>query len=157
MFKSLVSAALAASLTIGAPALGYAAAAHSHAAASTKLEVKLNQGRKWASDDALRLGMTQIRQDMAASLPKIHKGTFKPADYDALAGKVQAQVDHIVGNCKLPEDADLVLHGILEQVLDGIGGMKGPERRSAGAVKVVEALDVYGKSFEHPGWKPVAH
>jgi hypothetical protein len=156
--KSFFRVALAASLAIGATAFAQAAGGHSHAGANaTKLEVKLNQGRKWASDDALRAGMGQIRQDMTASLPKIHKGAFKPTEFDALAGKVQAQVDHITANCKLPEDADLVLHGILEQVLDGIGAMKGAERRSAGAVKVVEALNVYGKTFEHPGWKPVGH
>jgi hypothetical protein len=155
--RSVISMALAATLAAGAFVPAYAAGAHSHAAASTKLEVKLNQGRKWASDDALRGGMGQIRQDMAAALPKIHKGKLNAAEFDALSGKVQAQVDHITANCKLPEDADLVLHGILEQILDGIGSMKGPERRSAGAVKVVEALNVYGKTFEHPGWKPVAH
>jgi hypothetical protein len=156
--KSLTRVALAVSLAIGAPVLAHAAGAHSHAGASAthKLEVKLNQGRKWASDDPLRAGMGQIRQDIAASLPRIHKGKFKPAEFDALAGKVQAQVDHITANCKLPEDADLVLHGILEQILDGIGAMKGADR-TVGAVKVVEALNVYGKTFEHPGWKPVAH
>lgn len=158
LIKSLTGLALAASLAMGAPLGAHAAGDHSHAGApAAKLEVKLNQGRKWASDDALRASMSRIRQDMAASLPKIHKGAFRRADFDALAGKVQAQVDHITANCKLPEDADLVLHGILEQILDGIGTMKGTERRSAGAVKVVESLDVYGKTFDHPGWKPLAH
>jgi hypothetical protein len=155
--KSMITMALAAGLAIGGAALAQAAGAHSHSAASAqKLEVKLDQGRKWASDEALRTGMSQMRRDMAASLPGIHGKKLKPAEYEALAGKLQAQVDHITANCKLPEDADLVLHGILEQVLDGIGAMKTTARRE-GAVKVVNALDVYGKTFDHPGWKPMAH
>jgi hypothetical protein len=35
--------------------------------------------------------------------------------------------------------------------------MKAGSHREEGAVKVVEALNAYGKHFNHPGWKPIKH
>lgn len=137
------------------PSLG--AGAHSHGTeAAARLEVKLNNGKRWQSDEALRTGMSKMRAEVASALPKIHKGKFSPADYSALAGKLHGQIDYVTANCKLPEDADLVLHGILEQMIAGADAMKAEGNRAAGALKIVEALNVYGKSFDHPGWKTIA-
>ena len=46
---------------------------------------------------------------------------------------------------------------VLEQILDGIAVMKADRGRAEGAVKVVQALELYGTYFNHTGWKPPKH
>ena len=84
------------------------------------MELTLNNGQKWQTDEALRTGMSQIREVVDASLPPIHAGRYSAADLSTLADWVQEQVDFVVANCKLPEEADLQLHLALTQILDGI-------------------------------------
>jgi len=142
----------------GSPALA-AGPTHSHgAAAGPALELQLDNGAKWATDDALRRGMTGMRETMTAALPRIHAGGMARSDYEALADRVMAQVDYVVENCRLPEEADAQLHLVIAQILDGIGVMKDAGADGAeGAVVVVRALDAYGDAFNHPGWTPMAH
>lgn len=152
--RFFTAAALALGLVLGPLGAATAAENHGHGA---PVELKLNAGKKWQTDDALRRGMGEIRQAMAESLNPIHESKFTPAKFDALAASIQTQVDYVVGNCKLPEDADQQLHVVLEQILDGIGEMKTDKQRDQGAVKIVKALDTYGKYFDHAGWAPLAH
>lgn len=94
----VVAAAVAAAC---APAAFAAPAAHEHdAAAPTQLH--LDQGRKWASDAALRQGMGNVRALVAPQVPEAHAGTMTAAQYAALAAKVEVEVGRIVANCKLP-------------------------------------------------------
>lgn len=140
----------------GGPALA-AGAAHSHGAAAG-LELQLDNGAKWATDDALRRGMTGMRDAITAALPRIHAGGMGRSDYEALADRVMSQVAYVVENCRLPEAADAQLHLVIAQILDGIGVMKDAGADAAeGAVVVVRALDAYGEAFNHPGWTPMAH
>ncbi|MDT3684270.1 MAG: hypothetical protein RO009_04410 [Pseudorhodoplanes sp.] len=152
--KFLVPAIIAA-LLWGMPVAGFAAEPHAHAGAAVQL--KLDNGNKWQTDDALRRGMGEIRTAMAGSLAPIHKKKFTPKQYEALADRVQTQIDYVVGNCKLPEDADAQLHIVLEQIIDGVAEMKAASGGDKGAVKIVQALDLYGKYFNHAGWKPLTH
>jgi hypothetical protein len=140
-------------------ALAHAQAAetHSHHGAAATAKLTLDHGRKWQTDDVLRRGMGEIRSAMAQSLAPIHQGEFTPAQYDALAGRVQKQLDDVVANCRLPEAADRQLHVVLEQIIDGVAGMKAPTGRDKGAVKIVQALGQYGKYFDHAGWRPLEH
>jgi hypothetical protein len=154
--KMLVSAVFALGLALGSAGAGVAAEPHGHGDAAA-VQLKLDNGKKWQTDDALRHGMGEIRHAMAASLRPIHENTFSPANYEALAANVQKHIDYVVGNCKLPEEADQQLHIVLEQILDGISEMKGSARKEQGAVKIVNALDTYGKYFDHAGWAPLAH
>lgn len=154
--KILASAVFALGLAFGSVGAGLAAEPHDHGQ-SADVQLKLDNGKKWQTDDALRRGMGEIRQAMAASLKPIHENKFSPVKYDALVADVQKQVDYVVGNCKLPEEADAQLHIVLEQILDGINEMKAPAQKQQGAVKIVKALDSYGKYFDHAGWKPIAH
>jgi hypothetical protein len=143
---------------VGAPA-GAADPAHSHhAAPGAALELQLDNGARWPTDEALRRGMNEMREAMAAALPRIHAGALPRADYAALADRVQAQVDYVVENCRLPEAADAQLHLVIAQILDGIGVMKDAGADGAeGAVVLIRALDAYGDAFDHPGWTPIAH
>jgi hypothetical protein len=154
--KVLVSAVFALGLAFGSIGAGGAAESHSHGDAAA-VQLKLDKGKKWQTDDALRHGMGEIRQAMAASLKSIHDNTFSPAKYEALAASVQKHIDYVVGNCKLPEEADQQLHIVLEQILDGINEMKGAAQKQQGAIKIVNALDTYGKYFDHAGWTSLVH
>jgi hypothetical protein len=118
-------------------------------------KLRLNQGKKWQTDEALRRGMNEIRAAMTDALTPIHENVFTPAQYDALAARTQAQIDYVVSNCKLPEAADQQLHIVLEQIIDGVAEMKATTGRDQGAAKIVQALGQYGDYFNHAGWRPV--
>jgi hypothetical protein len=150
-----LAAALASAAVLGLPATAVADV-HKHEHGATEVhKLKLNHGKKWATDEPLRKGMSEIRSLVDAQHGAIHKGRLKPAEYAALGAKIEAQVGYIVQNCKLAPDADANLHVIVEEMLEGVEAMKGEEKESprAGAGKVVDALNDYGKHFDHPGWK----
>lgn len=137
-----------------APAGVVAAEPHAHAATA---KISLDHGKKWPTDEALRRGMGEIRTAMADALPPIHARKFSRAAFEQLSGRVQGQIDYVTANCKLPEEADHQLHVVLEQILDGIAGMKADTGRAKGAVRIVQALELYGAHFDHAGWQPLKH
>ncbi|MBB4260585.1 hypothetical protein [Bradyrhizobium sp. CIR3A] len=153
--KSLLMSVLALCFVLGQPAL--AAGPHSHEGPTTTARPELDHGKKWPTDDVLRRGMDDISLAMRQSLAPIHSNVFTPAQYEALATRIQAQVDDVVGNCKLPEQADQQLHLVLEQIIDGAATMKTGTSRDQGAMKIVRALAQYGKYFDHAGWQPLQH
>lgn len=143
--------------TLAFPLTGLAADhRHDHGAAPQKLE--RNAGKKWATDEPLRQGMSHIHAAVSAALPGAHSGKATPADYDALGQKVSAQVADIVQNCKLDAKADEQLHIIIGDLMNGVeiaeGKQKG-KKRAAGVVKIAQATNAYGQYFEHPGWQAV--
>jgi hypothetical protein len=149
---SMLAVAFAAANICGTTAhAAEAAHEHGHAAAAKPLPA----GKRWASDATLRGGMTNIRGAFAPKLAAIHGDKLPPADYKALAETTEKEVAGIVANCKLSPDADAALHGILAQIGEGTDAMAGRSKLAArdGAVMVVEALDRYGATFNHPGWK----
>jgi len=151
--KSIMPAIVMLGFVLGPPAL--AAGPHARHVPATTIQLRLDHGRKWSTDDVLRRGMSEIRLAMTQSLTPIHDKAFTPAQYEALARRLQTQIDYVVGNCKLPEEADQQMHLLLEQIIDGIAYMKAGTDKNKGAVKVVEALTQYGKYFDHVGWQPL--
>ncbi|PSO18423.1 hypothetical protein C7G42_15125 [Bradyrhizobium sp. MOS003] len=148
-------AALALCLALGQSAL--AAGPHTHEGPTATVRPVLDHGKKWPTDDVLRRGMDDISLAMRQSLAPIHSNMFTTAQYEALATRIQVQVDDVVGNCKLPEQADQQLHLVLEQIIDGAAKMKAGTGRDRGAMKIVRALAQYGKYFDHAGWQPPEH
>ncbi len=132
--------------------LGLAAEPHSHSEMTAPVQLRLDHGKKWQTDQALRQGMNEIHTAMEKSLTPIHKKTFTPAQYETLAERIQGQIDYVVENCKLPEEADQQLHIVLERIIDGVTEMKAKTGREQGAVKIVEALGQYRKYFDPAGW-----
>ncbi|WP_245471606.1 hypothetical protein [Bradyrhizobium nanningense] len=147
--KSLILAVLALGVAMGPPAL--AAGPHAHDKPAAAVQLRLDHGKKWPTDDVLRRGMDDISLAMRQSLAPIHSNVFTPAQYEALATRIQARVDDVVGNCKLPEQADQQLHLVLEQIIDGAAKMKTGTGRDQGAIKIVRALAQYGAYFDHAG------
>lgn len=151
---TLLVTALVATLMSGVGAHVLAANTHGHAAGETS-KLVLNHGKKWASDQPLRTSMSEIRKALAAKQDAIHKGTLTPADYQALAETVNAQVANIVAECKLVPAADANLHLIVAELLAGAEAMQGKSasKPAAGAVQTVQAVNRYGQYFDHPGWQ----
>ena len=127
---------------------------HEQGAATAKLHLK--NGKKWQTDDVLRQSMTNIKDAVAPHLPVIHQNKLDAKSYDELSAKVNSEAANIVKNCHLEKDADEMLHLVIADMLAGADAMSGKDQkttRQAGAAKVVQSLDSYGKYFDHPGWR----
>ena len=143
------------SLTIGT---AQAQTTHSHDAAAPAA-LSLNAGQKWATDDALRGGMTRIRGLVATQLDAAHAGRLSPAQYAQLAGRIEGEVGGIVAKCKLEPKADAMLHVVIGEIGAGTDAMAGKTPgvpAAQGLVHVASAVNDYGRHFEHPGFQPVA-
>jgi hypothetical protein len=118
---------------------------HHHAASG----LRLNQGKKWETDEPLRKGMTAIQD-------ALHKLT--PATYAETSGSISDSVGEIFKTCKLAPEADAVLHEVLAKILRGASEMKAgaAAKRQHGAEEVRKALAEYAHYFQHPGWAPAA-
>ena len=146
------------SLASALPAAAQTAHEHQHAGAAVA-NLELDAGHKWATDASLRSGMAAIRSAFDADHPAIHQGKETDAEYEALAARIESQVNDIVKNCKLPPAADANLHYVIADLLQGVSLMRGkdPARtRHDGAALVHGALNAYGTYFEDPGWQPDA-
>jgi hypothetical protein len=137
---------------LGGPVNALAASQHAHEGDDSQgLELTLDQGRKWPTDETLRASMRRIRQDVTVSMPAIEAGRFSQDEYAALADLLESRVDHIVANCALPPEADMQLHILLAGMIEGMDGMK-HDPEPAAAHQVMRALDAYGRRFEDPEW-----
>ena len=152
-----IAAVIAAAIALTLPGAGNAQAnpAHEHARHG---KLTLDHGKKWPTDEALRTGMTNIRNLVEPQLGAIHGGKLTATQYSELAQEVELQVGTIVANCKLDPKADAMLHLVIADIGTGVDAMAGKStsvRPAQGAVSVVTALNEYGRSFNHPGWKPI--
>lgn len=129
---------------------------HEHDASTAAVaQLQLDGDRKWPTDDSLRAGMSAIHAAFAKDHPAIHAGTETDAQYEALAGQIEAQVNGIVAKCSLPPAADANLHFVIADLLQGVGLMRGSDAgrtRHDGAALVHGALRAYGQYFDDPGW-----
>ena len=153
-----VSSALAA-LVVAAAGTGLSAAlaqaqAHDHGAPA---QLSLDQGHKWPTDAALREGMGRIRALVEPQLGAAHAGRLTPAQFTALAGRVEAEVGGIVANCKLEPKADAMLHVVIAEITAGTDAMAGKAASAPaqGLAQVALAVNDYGRHFEHPGFRPI--
>ena len=155
-FRTTIFAALALALPLSTIA---AESGHDQHGAQAQHTLQLNAGKKWTTDDALRKGMTSIRGAVASALPAAHAGKMTTAEYDALGGQLGGQVGYIVQNCKLDPKADAQLHVVIGEIGNGIEVIEGKaagKDRAEGVVAIAQALNRYGRYFQHAGWQPVA-
>ncbi|MBF0613971.1 MAG: hypothetical protein HQL92_02320 [Magnetococcales bacterium] len=131
---------------------------HEHPAATrSESGLTLNNGQPWQTDAPLRKGMEAIQRDIRDALPRVRSGAQTPRQYTALAKKMHSHLRYITKHCKLPPAVDDQLHRILAEVLQGAEAMESQNGQASGAAMVVHALDLYGRHFEHAGWKPLEH
>jgi hypothetical protein len=146
-------ASLAAPMAMAEPEHGHGNGhghSHDHAQAAVG-QLKLDDGGKWATDAPLRAGMAAILSAFDADHAAIHSGTATNAQYEALAGRIEAQVNSIVANCRLPAEADANLHYVIADLSQGVSLMRGgdPARtRHDGAALVHGALRAYEEFFD---------
>lgn len=160
MSKFRFPLAFAGSAILALASAANAQPAHEHehappAAAPLVAKLELDAGKPWLTDAPLRLGMAAIRTAFDADHPAIHEGRESDAQYDALAGRIEREVNTIVANCKLPPAADAQLHYVVGDLLQGVALMKGSDpakSRHDGAARVHGALLAYGKYFDDPSW-----
>ena len=151
-----LSIALAATAWAQTPAQP-AAHEHGHAAAPAKLA--LDHGKKWSTDAPLRDGMAKIRALVEPKIDAAHAGRITPAQYKEIASGVETEIASIVANCKLPPEADAMLHLVIADLMHGANVMAGKEPKAKplqGFGVTVTALNNYGRYFDHPGFKPIA-
>ncbi|MCM2327214.1 MAG: hypothetical protein NDI88_04940 [Lysobacter sp.] len=155
--KSLAAAlALAATALTIASLPARAADPHQHGHDASAAALKLNNGKMWGTDEALRRGMIAVRQAVHGAPAPLHRGTAKPDAYAEIGNRIEAEVGRIVKECKLPPDADAQLHLVIADVVAGADALKAAKDGKAGRaglIKVDGALTAYGKHFDHPGWK----
>lgn len=155
LLLSLAAVVLVVTATPGQMALA-AEDHHHHGESSTAVQkLQLNAGKKWATDTALRQSMDGINQAMATALPLIHQDRFSDADYATLATTINQKVGYAIEHCKLDAKADAMLHLVIAELMAGAEIMEGKTTtaRHDGAVRVRQALESYGKYFQHPNWK----
>lgn len=148
--------ACALALAFAASTAACAADSHQHAASDSG-QLSLDHGHKWPTDAPLRQGMTAIRSALAAAHEAIHRGSLSATDFQALGAELEAQVAGIVANCRLEPAADANLHLVIARLLAGAAAMRGGSETTpaAGAAQAVEAVNDYGRYFDHPGWQPL--
>lgn len=158
--RSLLTLVLAGTLSLGAaPAQAVPDGRHHHGEEGPAA-LSLQDGAKWKTDATLRRGMENIRDLLEPKLQAIHHDRLKPAQYAALASRIEYEVADIVAGCKLDREADAMLHLVLAEINAGTEGLAGKDRalgRHGGAVKIYRALENYPAYFEHPGWRTISH
>ncbi|QLQ34180.1 MAG: hypothetical protein HZT40_11085 [Candidatus Thiothrix singaporensis] len=101
----------------------------------------LNNGQRWATDEALRTGMQRIHDAAQQNSPD-------------LAQTTRQQTDYLIANCKLEPQADATLHGIIAQLLAGADALEKDSASAKGMETIRRALQQYPEYFDHPGWQP---
>jgi hypothetical protein len=118
------------------------------------VNMQLDNGRKWMADAPLRAGMAAIQAAFDTDHAAIHAGTESDAQYEALAGRIEAEVRNIITRCDLPPAADANLHFALADLSRGVSLMRGEDpgrSRHDGAALVHGALIAYATYFDDPG------
>ena len=157
--KKLVTLAAMGAFALSAAAFAPAVLAadpHQHGHGAAPMKLQLDHGKKWKTDEALRRGMSSIREAVHGAPAPLHKGTAKPEAYAEIGNRVEADVGRIVKECKLPPEADAQLHVVVAELIAGADAMKSAKDGKAGRaglVKVDGALKSYATYFDHPGWK----
>lgn len=127
-------------------------------------ELKLNQGKKWETDRALRQGMRNIRSATDNAMQSAHTSPghhLEKPQAESLAKQVNQQVEHIFAECKLSAEADAVLHGLLADMLQAAQLLKEPvgsdrhsvqQTRLQALLSIQKSLDLYPQYFNDSEW-----
>lgn len=129
-----------------------------HAHHDAQQMLRLDNGQKWATDEALRHAMRGIHDLLRPHLARQSDAN----DLAQLAQGVRDNIDYMVQNCKLEPEADAVLHIILGEMFEGVAlleGEQGDDMRHQGIERIAHALHQYAEYFQHPDFEavPVPH
>ena len=117
--------------------------------------LSLNDGKRWATDEPLRIGMQRIRGAVAQTLATSESSASSPAQAKILADTIHENVTYLMQNCKLEAKADETLHVLINELMTGAAATTANPASGDGVLKLAEALREYPKYFDHPGWSPL--
>ena len=156
--KTLVLSLLLAAAAAPVPAIGAEEHAHGAGAPAPAHAITLDNGRRWQTDAPLRAGMAGIRAALVKQRSEAGARKASAAEYAALGAAIEKNVGSIVANCKLSPEADRNLHVVVAELVSAADDLQGKSGASPdeGLHKAVRAVNLYGRYFDHPGWKPIA-
>ncbi|WP_019340388.1 hypothetical protein [Stutzerimonas stutzeri] len=108
--------------------------------------------QQWATDAALREGMSRLRQAVNAALPADPAQSISERQALALQANIEDGVSYLIANCELDAQADAALHGLLADLLGGANALAEPAQRGEGAQQIRTALQRYPTLFAPPHW-----
>ncbi|MEN9404503.1 MAG: hypothetical protein RL091_3206 [Verrucomicrobiota bacterium] len=130
------------------------AGAHEHSDHGASA-LSLNDGKRWTTDEPLRIGMQRIRDAVAQAVATPEPSALLPAQAKLLADTIQENVAYLMQNCKLEPKADATLHVLINELMAGAAAVTANPASRDGALKLAAALREYPKYFDHPGWSPL--
>ncbi|QOC22192.1 hypothetical protein IC757_14395 [Wenzhouxiangella sp. AB-CW3] len=125
---------------------------HHHHHHDGELELALNNGERWGTDESLRTGMDGIFEAFAQAHDAYRSGALNSKGAASLADQVDEQVQFIFANCNLPADADAELHKLLAATFGATATLRESDDPHDGLHQLHAVLKAYGEHFEHPGW-----
>lgn len=130
---------------------------HANAAQPAPANLTLDQGRKWATDAALRRHMGELRADLAQYREAILADRLTPAQSAALAQAIERRVAAIMTDCNLEPRADANLHLVMAELVQAADILQGKAMHEPrkGATRAVRATTMYATYFDHPGFDPI--
>lgn len=132
---------------------GVQARQHKHGADTESAKPVLNHGKKWHTDQPLRVGMSKIAALMEPLQAMPADASLDPAVAKAIAEGIKEQVAFLISHCKLEPKADAVLHPLLAALLTGADALSGAAPSNRDAEPIRAALAKYPTLFFHPGWQ----
>lgn len=139
-------------LIISGPAIAQSGGHDHHGNAEALDDLTLNDGEKWVSDEPLREGMNGIRDAVAEAHTAIQAGEYEQADYMALAETIDGHIRFMFTNCNLDPEPDGQLHIILSELMQATETLKTGDNPREAMPRIVQALNAYSDTFQHPGW-----
>lgn len=127
-------------------------------------KLRLNKGDKWPTDTPLRQGMKNIRIATDKAMQSAHASpdhNLSQQQADKLAEQIDLQVNNMFAQCKLPPDADAVLHTLLADMLQAARQLKAPgisdnhamqQSRIHALLNIQNSLELYPKYFYDNEW-----
>ena len=158
MKRQLLATAVAAILaTLAPPAFaggGYSPRASADLSYSV---LRLDEGRKWATDEALRRHMGEIRDLLALQRREIAARNLMPEEAMLLGLGIEGSVASLLAQCRLAPEAAHNLHLVVAELVQAADILQGRAAGSPmhGAGRALRAVQMYATYFDHPGWTPV--
>lgn len=155
--KRILAAACAA-LALASPLSALASSAHSsHEAPAPLSTLAFDQGRPWATDEALRTQMERIRDALSQHRDLVTRRMLTEPQARNLGRTIEDGVIAILRDCKLPAGADTNMHLVVAELVQSadvlLGRANGPAEPAA--ARAIRATQMYATYFDHPGWVPV--
>ncbi|AWM60572.1 DnrO protein [Stutzerimonas stutzeri] len=137
----------------------HAATSHDHSQHAPATAAQTRPGERWATDEALREGMTRVHESVQRSTPSDPRQPLSDESAAALQRDIEAATSYLIANCQLPEAADAALHGLLIDLLKGAEALSETDQREQGLQRIFDALERYPQTFAEPVWREgfVAH